>query len=48
MIGRVFYADLVVAAGLIFLIFAILTVIYAIIYKIIGVPRYGPMDSPPG
>ena len=47
-IGRVFYADLVVAAGLIFFIFAIITVIYAIIYKVIGIPRYGPLDSPPG
>jgi hypothetical protein len=47
-IGRVSYADLLVTVGLIFIIFAILTVVYAIIYKIIGIPRYGPLDSPPG
>lgn len=47
-IGRVYYADLVVALGLIFIMFAVLTVVYAIIYKIIGIPRYGPLDSPPG
>ena len=47
-IGRVFYADLAVAVGLIFLIFALLTVVYAIVYKVVGIPRYGPLDSPPG
>lgn len=47
-IGRVVYADLAVAVGLIIIIFAILTVVYAITYKIIGIPRYGPLDSPPG
>jgi hypothetical protein len=47
-VGRVFYADLAVTVGLIIVGFAILTVGYAIVYKVLGIPRYGPLDSPPG
>ena len=47
-IGRVFYADLAVAVILIVIGFAVITVGYSIIYRIIGIPRYGPLDSPPG
>jgi hypothetical protein len=47
-VGRVIYADLAVAVGLIVVGFAILTVVYAIIYRFLGIPRYGPLDSPPG
>jgi hypothetical protein len=44
----VIYADLAVTIGLIIIGFAIITVVYAIAYKFLGIPRYGPMDSPPG
>ncbi len=47
-VGRVLFADLAVSVGLIVIGFAILTVFYAIIYRFIGIPRYGPLDSPPG
>ncbi len=47
-IGRVSFADLAVTLGLIVVGFAIITVVYAIIYRIIGIPRHGPLDSPPG
>lgn len=48
MIGRVMYADLAVMVILIVIGFAVITVAYSIIYRIIGIPRYGPLDSPPG
>jgi hypothetical protein len=47
-VGRIFYADLALAVILIVIGFAIITVVYAIIYRIIGIPRFGPLDSPPG
>ena len=47
-IGRVFFADLAVTIILIVIGFAVITVVYSIIYRIIGIPRYGPLDSPPG
>lgn len=47
-IGRVFFADLALAVILIVIGFAIITVVYAIIYRFIGIPRFGPLDSPPG
>ncbi len=47
-IGRVYYADLAMAVILIVIGFAIITVVYSVVYRIIGIPRYGPLDSPPG
>lgn len=47
-IGRVHYADLAVTMILIVIGFALLTVVYAVLYRILGIPRYGPLDSPPG
>jgi hypothetical protein len=47
-IGRVLFADLALTVILIVIGFAIITVGYSIIYRIIGIPRYGPLDSPPG
>lgn len=47
-IGRVFFADLAVMIILIVIGFAIITVGYSLVYRIIGIPRYGPLDSPPG
>ena len=47
-VGRVSFADLAVAVGLIIVGFAVLTVAYAILYRIFGISRHGPLDSPPG
>lgn len=33
---------------LMFIGFGILSVIYAILYRVVGPPRYGPFDVPPG
>jgi hypothetical protein len=41
------YANLAVAFLLSILGFGVLMVIYAVIYSVIGPPRYGPLDSPP-
>jgi hypothetical protein len=42
-----FFADLVLAVILLLIGFAFIMVIYAILYSILGPPRYGPLDSPP-
>lgn len=47
-LGRVFFADLALTVVLIVIGFAIITVAYSILYRFIGIPRYGPLDSPPG
>ncbi len=46
-VGRVYYADIAVALGLLFIIFAIFTVAYAFVYRLVGPSFYGPMDAPP-
>ena len=47
-IGRILFADLAVTLILMVIGFALLTIVYAVFYKILGIPRYGPLDSPPG
>jgi hypothetical protein len=47
-VGRVYFADLAVTIILIVIGFGILTVVYALIYRMFGPPRHGPLDSPPG
>ena len=47
-IGRVIFADLAVTVILIVIGFALLTAAYAVFYRILGISRYGPLDSPPG
>jgi len=42
-----FYADLVVTVLLVLLVFALVMIIYSIIYGFLGPRRYGPLDSPP-
>jgi hypothetical protein len=42
-----FYANLMVTAVLLLLGFAIVMVIYSIVYAILGPRKYGPLDSPP-
>lgn len=41
------YANLLVAAVLSVVGFAVLTSLYALLYSMVGPPRYGPLDSPP-
>ena len=47
-VGRVMFADLAVTVILIVIGFALLTAAYAVFYRILGISRYGPLDSPPG
>jgi hypothetical protein len=46
-IGRVLYADLAVMIILIVIGFGLLTVLYALMYRLFGPPTYGPLDAPP-
>jgi hypothetical protein len=47
-LGRVFVADIALTILLLVIIFGIATVIYALLYRLLGPPRPGPLDSPPG
>ena len=47
-VGRVLFADLAVWIILIVIGFGILTVIYALFYRLLGPSRHGPLESPPG
>jgi len=42
-----FFADLMTTVLLLLLIFALVMIIYSIVYSFLGPRRYGPMDSPP-
>jgi uncharacterized membrane protein YphA (DoxX/SURF4 family) len=42
-----FFADLLLAGVILLIGFAIIMIVYAIAYSILGPPRYGPLDSPP-
>ncbi len=42
-----FYANLLAAGLLLLLGFALVMVVYSIVYAIVGPRRYGPMDAPP-
>jgi len=46
-LGRVYYADIAVALGLLFIIFALFTVAYALVYRLVGPSYYGPTDALP-
>ena len=46
-LGKIYYADVVVALAMIFIIFAIFTVAYAIVYRLVGPSFYGPLDALP-
>lgn len=41
------FANLIVTLLVMFFAFALLSTFYALLYRIIGPPRYGPLDSPP-
>lgn len=42
-----FFADLLLAGVFLLIGFAIIMIVYSIIYSVMGPPRYGPLDSPP-
>ena len=46
-VGQIMFAELAVAVILMVLGFGLLTVAYALIYRVFGPSPYGPMDSPP-
>lgn len=48
LVGRVLFIDLAVWVILIVIGFGILTAVYAIFYRLLGPPRHGPLESPPG
>ena len=41
------YAKLLVAAVIAVGVFGAFTIVYLIVYGLMGPPRYGPMDAPP-
>jgi hypothetical protein len=44
---RHFYGNLMVTAILLLLGFALIMVVYSVIYALMGPSRYGPLDAPP-
>jgi hypothetical protein len=46
-IGMVTYAELAMMLILVIIGFGLLTVLYAVVYSLLGPPAYGPLDSPP-
>lgn len=47
-IGRVYLADLALTILMLVVLFGIATLVYAVLYRVMGPPRKGPLDSPPG
>lgn len=45
--GTVYLADIALTLVFIIMGFGILTVGYAFLYRLIGPPRFGPLDAPP-
>jgi hypothetical protein len=46
-LGTIYFVDLAVMIILIIIGFGILTVLYALMYRLFGPSRYGPLDAPP-
>jgi hypothetical protein len=46
-LGQVYLADLAVTLAMLVIGFALLTLIYGLVYRLIGPSRYGPLDAPP-
>jgi hypothetical protein len=42
-----FFGDLLIAGVFLLIGFALIMIVYSIIYSIMGPPRYGPLDAPP-
>jgi len=47
-LGRVFFADLIVAGVFMVIGFGLMTVVYAFVFRLVAPSQYGPLDSPPG
>ena len=47
-VGRVYVADLTLTVLLVVILFGIATLVYALLFRMMGPPRRGPLDSPPG
>jgi hypothetical protein len=47
-VGRVFLADIALTILMIVFLFGIATLVYALLFRLMGPPRHGPLDSPPG
>jgi hypothetical protein len=46
-LGTVYFLDLAITLVFIIIGFGILTIFYALMYRLFGPPRYGPLDVPP-
>jgi hypothetical protein len=46
-LGSIYVVDIILTLLIIFLGFGLLSVIYSIIYRLIGPPRYSPLDAQP-
>lgn len=46
-IGRVYLLDILLAIVLLVVGGALFTLVYSAIYRLVGPPRYGPLDMPP-
>lgn len=47
-VGRVYIADLALTIIMLVVVFGVATLVYALLYRLMGPPRHGPLDSPPG
>ncbi len=46
-LGNLTYAGLVFAFVAMIMLFAVFTIFYSILYRMVGPPKYGPTDAPP-
>jgi hypothetical protein len=46
-VGVVTYTDLAVTMIVLIVFFGLATILYSMVYRLFGPPRYGPLDSPP-
>ncbi len=46
-LARIYYLDIAVALAFMALGFGVISIIYSMLYSVLGPSRYGPVDSPP-
>ncbi len=46
-LARIYYLDIAVALAFMVLGFGVISIIYSMLYSMLGPSRYGPVDSPP-
>jgi hypothetical protein len=46
-VGEVYYVYILAAVIVLVVLLALLTVVYAALYRLVGPPTYGPLDVPP-